>query len=174
MTYSALVSIFCPDHTGLVASITGNLFDSGANLAATTFSVLGSGAEFTAICELPDDISMTDIETNLVEIEGLDKAKISVTPFTLDADQSETGTITHHISVSGGDQPGLIARLCEVFVEFKANIVRMNAERIPTSGQYQYCIQFSVCLSVNAADKCLATIANTAQGMQLDCTWEKC
>ena len=40
MTY-VLVSVFCPDRTGLIAAIAGRLFDLGANLGDTSFTVLG-------------------------------------------------------------------------------------------------------------------------------------
>ncbi len=172
MVSTALISVFSRDKTGLVASITGCLFDSGANLAATTFTVLGTGAEFTGVAELPDDISMEEIEDDLKSIGLLDDAQISVKPFTLEPTHGPSGHITHRISVSGGDRPGLIARLCEVFVEFKANIVRMNAERLPGKDEDQYIIRFAVWLSEDKADKCLATIANTAGELHLTCAWE--
>ncbi|WP_135078366.1 amino acid-binding protein [Terasakiella sp. SH-1] len=172
MTSTVLVSVFCPDQTGLVASITGNLFDLGANLAATTFTALGTGAEFTAVAELPEDVSIDDIQNDLEKIDVLNGAQISITPFTLEPNQGPHGRITHRITVSGGDRPGLIARLCEVFVQFKANIVRMNAERLVSGTQDQYIIRFSVCLDDDKADKCLATIGNTAGELKLDYHWE--
>ncbi len=172
MSSTILVSIFSPDRTGLVAAITGNLFDLGANLAGTTFTVLGTGSEFNAVAELPEDVTIKDVEQDLKSISLLEEAQISVTPFTLNPDQGPSGRITHRISISGGDRPGLIARLCEVFVEYKANIVRLNAERLPGNSEDQYIIRFSVWLADDKADKCLATIANTAGELKLSYHWE--
>ena len=45
MTTTALISIICEDHPGLIADVTGRLFDLGVNLGDTTFAVLGGGAE---------------------------------------------------------------------------------------------------------------------------------
>src|SRR5262245_7561107 len=50
MAKSALVSVICEDRTGLIAAITGRMFDLGINLGDTTFAVLGTGAEFTTLC----------------------------------------------------------------------------------------------------------------------------
>lgn len=170
MAHVALISVFCPDRTGLVAAITGNLFDLGANLGDTSFAVLGTGAEFTAVCELPDSVSNAEVERNLAGLADLALAKISVTPFTLQPIHGAGGTITHRITVSGGDQPGLITRLCEVFGDFKANIVRLSAERM-LDGSYG--IRFSVAIPADSAKACVATIANTAEGLQLDCQVEE-
>ncbi|MDP6172892.1 MAG: ACT domain-containing protein [Rhodospirillales bacterium] len=169
MPHLALISVFCPDRTGLVAAITGNLFDLGADLGDTTFAVLGTGAEFTAVCEVPDTASFEEVESSLAGLEELAQAKIGVTPFTLDAGHGAGGTITHRITVLGGDQPGLIARLCEVFGDFKANIVRLSAERMQDGN---YAIRLSVAIPEDAAPACLATVANTAEGLQLDCKVE--
>lgn len=173
MSSSVLVSVFCPDRSGLVAAITGTLFNLGANLAATTFTVLGSGSEFTAVAEIPDDIELQEIESHLTSLAELKGAKISVTRFDLDPIHGPSGRITHRIAVAGGDRPGLIARLCEVFVEHKANIVRLNAERIPTPNGDQYVVRFSVWIPETSSEVCLNTIANTAGELQLSCEWEQ-
>jgi glycine cleavage system transcriptional repressor len=167
---TVLIAIFCPDRTGLVAAITARLFEIGANLGDTSFSMLGSGADFSSVCEIPADISAADIETDLASLPDLAGATVSVRPFDLDAAHGPRGRITHRVVVSGGDRPGLIARLSEVFGEFHANIVRMDAQRIPE--QNLYVTRFSVCIPERAA-ACLATIANTAGELNLSCHTEE-
>ena len=44
-----LVSVLSSDKTGLVSAISGCLFDLGINLGSTSFTILGSGAKFTAV-----------------------------------------------------------------------------------------------------------------------------
>ena len=68
--------------------------------------------------------------------------------------------------VSGGDRPGLIARLSEVFGQFNANIVRMDAQRLPEQGLYV--TRFAVSLT-ERVEACLATVANTAGELNLAC-----
>jgi glycine cleavage system transcriptional repressor len=165
-----LLSVFCPDRPGLVADITGRLFEIGANLGDTSFAMLGSGAEFSSVCDLPDDISVAEIERDLAALPGLSAARIAVRPFEMDASHGPLGRITHRVVVSGGDRPGLIARLSEVFGQFQANIVRMDAQRIPE--QDIYITRFSVAIPARV-DACLATIANTAGELNLSCHVEE-
>ncbi|RAU22553.1 amino acid-binding protein [Paramagnetospirillum kuznetsovii] len=163
---TVLISVFCPDRTGLVAAIAGRLFEIGANLGDTSFAMLGAGAEFTSVCDIPKDTEAAEVAADLAALPELSGARISVQPFGLDASHGPLGRITHRIVVSGGDRPGLVARLSEVFGQFQANIVRMDAQRIPEQGVYV--TRFSVSIPARV-DACLATIANTAGELNLSC-----
>jgi glycine cleavage system transcriptional repressor len=163
---TVLITVFCPDRTGLVSAIAGRLFEIGANLGDTSFAMLGGGAEFTSVCEIPADSAAAEVEAGLAALPELAGARISVRPFELDAAHGPQGRITHRIVVSGGDRPGLVARLSEVFGQFKANIVRMDAQRIPEQGLYV--TRFAVSLT-ERAEACLATVANTAGELNLAC-----
>lgn len=163
MSRLALVSVFCPDRTGLVAAVTGRLFDLGINLGDTSFSVLGSGAELTAVCECPDTLSFEELEDALKDMTELGPAEIKVSAFKLDPKHGPAGEVTHHVTVRGGDQPGLVARICEVFIEFRANIVRLDAG----NENDDYVIRLWVNIPPSAVDACLATLKNTAEGLQL-------
>lgn len=164
---TVLISIFCPDRTGLVSAITGRLFEIGANLGDTSFAMLGSGAEFTSVCEIPAEAAVTDIEADLALLPDLAGARISVRLFELDTAHGPRGCITHRVVVSGGDRPGLVARLSEVFGQFGANIVRMDAQRVPEQGLYV--TRFAVSLPEERAESCLATVRNTAGELNLAC-----
>ena len=174
MTTVALISITCPDRVGLVSAISGRLFELGANLGDTTFAVLGGAAEFTSVVELPDDMEFETAEAELRALPELGDADVSVTRFALAPVHGPLGHVTHRITVVGGDRPGLIAPLSEVFVQFEANIVRLNAERVEApGGGSQYAVIISVCLPEASADTCLATVANTAGSLGLTCHWEE-
>ncbi len=173
MATNALVSIICPDRVGLVSAITGQLYDLGVNLGSTTFAVLGEGAEFTAVCELPGSLELGELDNALSSLDELEDAELSVTNFDLSPVHSESAYITHRISVQGGDRPGLIARLCEVFGQFNANIVRLNSDKLPGEGDDQYEIRVSVWIPKEQAKSCLAVVANTAGELRMSCSWEE-
>lgn len=173
MPVTARVSVSCPDRTGLVAAIAGRLFDLGANLADTSFAVLGAGAEFNAVCELPDGVDLGDVQRQLTMLDATRGGAISVTAFALDPLHGPSGRTTHRIVVGGGDRPGLIARLGEVFVQFKANIVRLNATRIPTASDTHYAIAIDVWIPPESTHVCLATVGNTAGEMGLTFRWRE-
>lgn len=173
MTVNALVSISCPDRVGIVSATAGRLFDLGANLGDTTFAVLGEAAEFTSVVEIPAGVTPEAVEAALRTLPELRDADISVSLFTLSAVHGPSGQVNYRITVSGGDRPGLIARLSEVFVQFRANIVRLNAERMVASDATQYAVIIAVSIPEENVRSCLATIANTAGGLSLNCEWEK-
>lgn len=160
----ALISFFAPDRTGLVAAVAGRLFELGANLGDASFAVLGAGAEMSAVSDIPESLSLDELKTHLQALPEMKDARLEVTPFSLDPAHGPQGRVTHRITVAGGDRPGLVARLSEVFGDFDANIVTMNAEHVPgMGGTTRYIIRFAVALPEGRANSCLATIANTAE-----------
>ncbi|MCP4749535.1 MAG: amino acid-binding protein [Proteobacteria bacterium] len=173
MTTTLRISVFCPDRVGLISAITGKLFDLGANLGDTAFAVLGTGAEFTTVCDLPEGTSKDEVEEQLNSLEELKEADVTVSLFQLQPIHGPMADITHRITIRGGDNPGLVARLSEVFVEFDANIVRLNSEKIPGGTGDQYLIHISAWIPESCAEACLATITNTASALQMRCHAEK-
>jgi glycine cleavage system transcriptional repressor len=168
MSLTALVSIIGPDHVGMVSAISSRLFDLGANLGDTSFSVLGGGAEFTAIVEFSTEMELETLISELEALPSLVEAEIKVSRFDHSTTHAASQTITHIINVSGGDSPGLMARLCEVFEQFSANIVRLNSERVPGIGQPQYIISTAVAIPPENTASCLATVANIAGQLGLE------
>ena len=118
---------------------------------------------------MPDDLDYDFLVAELASVPELKEAKISVTDFNLDPVQDQAAKITHRITVKGGDQPGLIARLSELFIEYRANIVRLSSEKTPDGS---YILRISVFIPEGSAEACLATVANTAEGLQLSCDVE--
>ncbi len=174
MSVNILVNILCTDRVGLVAAVTGYLFEMGANLGDTSFAVLGGGAEFTSVCEIPDDVRLDDVQAGLDALPELENAeKVSVSRFEMDPELGPSGRITHRLTVDGADRPGLIARMCEVLVDFDANVVQLNAQRIPTADGGRYVLQIAVWLPPEREHTCMAAIANTAGSLRLGCQWAK-
>ncbi len=173
MDRAVLVTIVCRDRPGLIAAIAGRLYDLNANLADTTFAVLGEGAEFTAVVQPPREMTAADIERELASLPEVGDGKVKARDWRHGMYHGPSGHITHRIEVAGGDQPGLVARLSEVFGQFGANIVRLNAETIPGTGGAQYATRFAVSIPPERADACLATVGNTAGELKLVFRWTK-
>jgi glycine cleavage system transcriptional repressor len=172
--HTLLVTLTGKDRLGLISAVTGRLFDLGINLGDTSFSILGTGFDFTAVCDTPADLSVKDVEQELEALPELGGASVGVEPFDLTPTQAPNAQITHRVEVSGGDRPGLIARLTEVFQDFGANLVRMNSVRVPLGGDnYRYVTSFSVFIPAGRADTCLAAVSNTASALQCEMNWER-
>jgi glycine cleavage system transcriptional repressor len=167
------VSVFSPDRTGLIAAISGTLFDLGANLGDTSFAVLGEGAELTTVCEFTAPMEPAAVEQALAALPELENAEVRVTRFELATDHGPTGNASHRIHLRGGDHPGLLARLSETFIDYDGNIVRLHADRIRLRDGDIYAIDMDVCLPPARAEACLAAVANTASNLQMSCEWQE-
>lgn len=76
----------------------------GLNLGDTTFSVLGTGAEFTAVCEAPDDVSAGDVKHGLEALPEAEGARVEVRRSGLDpvADPSGASPIASMCAAATG------------------------------------------------------------------------
>ncbi|CCG09626.1 glycine cleavage system protein R [Pararhodospirillum photometricum] len=173
MTHTLRIAVSGPDRTGLVAALTGRLFDLGAELADTSFATLGQAAEFTLVCDLPDAISADDVRQDLAGLPALAGYSLWVGPFDLPEEAGVGSTITHRLLLAGGNRPGLVARLAEVFGEFGAGIVRLDSNRLSDGKTQRYLIRFEINLPDDREMACLATIKNTAEDLGLTFSFER-
>lgn len=164
-----LLSISTSDQTGLVAAVTGGLFEHGANCGDTNFTILGQGAELNCVFTLPTDIDVNDIKEHLEQLPEMSDADISVKAFSHSTEHKTSASVTHTIMIQGGDHQGLLAQLSEEFIQFEGNIVRLNSKQIPGTNGMQYHIEMSVYIPKSREQACLATINNTASSLQLNC-----
>ena len=172
--HTALVSILCEDRPGLIADVTGRLYDLGINLGDTTFAVLGGGAKLTLVAKLPSDVTIPDVEEELRAMPVLRGADLEVAPFAYRETHDQSAHITHRIEITGDDSPGLIARLSEAFHQMGANIVELNSESVPggASGA-RFLLRMAVSIPQDKTVVCLATVDNTAGQMNLACRWQQ-
>jgi glycine cleavage system transcriptional repressor len=170
---TALISILCEDKPGLIAAVTGRLYDLEINLGDTSFAVLGGGAEFTLVAKLPERLALEELESELRSLAELAGAKLTVTPFGYRDVHGENARITHRIEITGDDSPGLIARLSEAFPGFGANIVLLNSQSVAGASGAGFLLRLAISVPEDKAPACLATVANTAGQMNLKCQWWK-
>lgn len=90
-------------------------------------------------------------------------------PYAFDPSPGPAGSITHRITISGGDQLGLVARLAEVFKQYEANIVRLEARKLSDAEGGLYVTRFAVFIPPEQESLCLATVSNTAGALGLTC-----
>src|SRR5262245_54526447 len=170
---TALISILCEDHTGLIADVTGRLYDLGVNLGDTSFAVLGGGAKFTIVAKLPADVGIADVDEELRSLQVLQKAELSVAPFAFRETHDQSAHVTHRIEIIGNDSPGLIARLSEALRRMGTNIVELNSESVPGAGGARFLLRMAVSIQQEKTAVCLATVDNTAGQMNLSCRWQQ-
>ena len=74
-----------------------------------------------------------------------------------------------------GEKPNGLARFhpLDIFAQFEANIVRLDAQKLPDAEGGRYVTRFAVSLPPDRAETCLAAIANTAGSLGLDSSAEE-
>jgi len=169
MSQMIIVSVTCADRPGLISTLTQCLFDLGANLGDSAFSILGHAARFSAICDVPKDVNNEEIRTALSSLKETEGGEITVSSFALPKEQAPSALTTHTIQVSGGDRPGLVARLSEVFQQYDANISNIKTVRSEIGQETSYAVELSVYIPEKNSEACLNVIANTAGELGLIC-----
>ena len=102
-----------------------------------------------------------------MQLPTLGAAQVRVVPYMFDPRPGETSHVSHRITISGGDQLGLVARLSHVFAQYGANIVRLEARKLPEAEGGLYVTRFAVSIPPDRANACLATVGNTAGALGL-------
>lgn len=168
-----LITIIGRDRVGIVSEVSSYLFDIGANLADGSYAVLGQGFEFSCVATFDQDTDTTDVHAGLSALSGLGDARITITPFAFDIDRGDTAQISHVVEITGGDRPGLIARMSEVLVDYDANIVRMSSKRaVDDSGEASYRTRFAINAEKTRFEAMSAALYNTAGSLRLECSIE--
>lgn len=172
-TENFLVSIVGKDRVGIVTEVSSYLFDIGANLADGSYAVLGEGFEFSAVAAFNEEQDTSEITSGLAALEVLAGARIEVAPFDFSTTRADTATISHTVEITGGDRPGLIARISEVLMNYDANIVRMSSKRhVDADGVAHYRTRFAISARPERQDSLAAALNNTAGSLRLNCSLE--
>lgn len=172
MAENALITYIGPDRAGLIAKVTGRVSDLGGDLGDVTFAALGEAAEMTLICELPKDLSLDRLQKELKALPEVQAGEVKVSHFQMKSMLGPSSRITHRIILSGGDRPGLVAKITKILDEHGANVVRMNAERLMGASGKQYISRFAISLREERAPACLAAIVSLAGELKLTFRYE--
>ncbi len=168
-TENFLISIVGRDRVGVISDVTGYLFDIGANLADSSYAVLGEGFEFSAVATFPPAFDPGEGQAGLAALDSLNGARITIEPFDFEPTRGETARITHTVEITGGDRPGLVARISEVLGDYDANIVRMSSKRaVSADGVAHYRTRFAIYVAEDREEMMSSALFNTAGSMRLD------
>lgn len=163
-----LISIAGQDRIGVVSSVTGYLFEIGANLADTAYAILGEGFEFSCVVNLEGLMTGSELAEGLVALEQLHDTRINVVRFPFNVDRPDSGEISHILEIQGGDRVGLVSSISDVLQKYDANIVRMNSRRLEDStGAVEYRMRFALNVDSDKYAAFDTALVNTAGSLRL-------
>ena len=109
MVQRVSITITCSDQIGLLATITGRLFDLNADLGNTNFSVRKKIAEFNSVAEFKNLLDEKVIVLELNKLPGLENAQINISEYHPTIKKENQLQITYSVELRGEDRPGLPA-----------------------------------------------------------------
>lgn len=141
------VSVVGKDRPGIVAAITGGLFNLGCNIADSSCTMLAGEFAMILIVSLKRPFSKTRLIEELKPIcDGLGMS-LGVRTLNIDeiARQKTDGEICM-ISVYGADQPGIVYRVTKELAARTINITDLNTKLIGTDEEPVYVLMLEVAL----------------------------
>lgn len=135
------------DRPGIIAAVTGVLFEQGCNLEDCSMTILSGHFAMTLLARAPDEgaggIDAARLEAALkqaVEPMGLTVAVREIEEPT--GDEVEGGT--HMVAVYGADRPGIVHRVTRALAERGVNITDLATRVIGDPDQPVYAMHLEV------------------------------
>jgi glycine cleavage system transcriptional repressor len=133
------------DRPGIVASVTGVLFQMGCNLEDCSMTVLSGHFAMMMLVEAPDDLVPESLEAELAEAEGCAELTVAVRPAGEGASIVVEGE-PYIVSVYGSDHPGIMHRIATVLADNSVNITDVHTRVIGADDEPVYAMLLEVTL----------------------------
>ena len=142
MSHLVAVTAVGVDRPGIVAAITGVLFDRGCNLQDVSSTILRGHFSMMLVVETPSSIDPAGLERDL-ETAGRDLGLI-VTVRPVEEAASDGPEPTHMVSVYGADKPGIVFKVAVALATAGANITDLTSRVIGDEGAPVYAVMLEV------------------------------
>ncbi len=133
------------DRPGIVAAVTGALFEAGCNLEDGSMTILSGQLAMVLIVEGPDGLGAGELEAAFaVPVQAFD-LDVAVRPVKPTALISE-GEPTYVVSVYGADRPGIVHRVSSLLADHDVNITDLDTRVIGEADHPVYAMLLEVVL----------------------------
>lgn len=121
-----------PDRPGIVAGLTGVLYDLGGNIEDSSMTILENSFTWIVIATLPDGMETRTLETKLSSLETAMGVHLFVLPVQAHKPTAEAVRYAepHMFTVSGRDRTGITHRVSSVLARYSVNITDLHARTI--------------------------------------------
>ncbi len=168
MTFA--VWVLGADRPGIVAAVTGGLYDAGGNLRDVSMTVLSGQLAMVLVVDAPEEADAAGIEAALDAAAGRFDLVVAVRPIELRPGLD--GAVPGHIvSVYGADRPGIVHRVSSVLAAHDVNITDLESRVIgePDHPVYALLLEVAVPEAVDP-DQLTEELAALAADLGVDAT----
>lgn len=143
------------DRPGIIAAVSGVLFEQGCNLEDCSMTILSRHFAMTLLAEGPDSVSAATLEAALrdaVDPMGLTAAVREVE----DDGGTEIDGASYVVAVYGADRPGIVSKVTAMLAEREVNVTDLDTRVIGGPEAPVYAMQLEVTLPPSIAPDALA------------------
>jgi glycine cleavage system transcriptional repressor len=138
------------DRPGIVAAVTGALYEAGCNLEDATSTILRGHFSMMLVVSVPEGLDASDLERSLQPIGG--DLGLVITARSVDETNLAIELPTHMVSVYGADRPGIVFKVAELLAAHGANITDLTSRVIGSEEHPVYALMLEVVLAERAAE----------------------
>ncbi len=147
------------DRPGIVATLTGALFDHNCNVEDSSMTILQHEFAVILIMSAPDDLDMDALRVNLNGVEKLLKLTIHVK----ENDETRLEDIpgsNHIVTVSGFDKLGIVYKTSDFLAKWGINITDLETKILPGEEKNIYLLLMEAFFPANVDYKALEDSLN--------------
>lgn len=155
------------DRPGIVAAISGVLFELGGNLEDSRMSILRGHFAVMLIVELSDDAARGRLESELEDVrKRLDLEAISVSEVETLRAVPDAGP-SHVLTVYGADRPGIVHRITALLAERGVNVTDLSTLLAGGTGPV-YVMVIEIALGGESEEELRAALEAAAAELEVD------
>ena len=158
-----MLTLVGTDKPGITAAVTQALFDHGLNLGEA--SMLRLGGNFTMMLMVSGADSAAAVETAVSTVAGDLGLKVHVDP--IDGRLHEHIEPNLHITVSGADKAGIVARVTGTLAENGLNILDLSSDVAGSGDRPVYIMQIEGVADADAETLQAAVAGLAAEGVEV-------
>jgi glycine cleavage system transcriptional repressor len=140
-----LLTAFGKDRPGIVAGVTGVLFEHGANLEDASMTRIGGEFSMMLVLALPTGVSAPRLEKSFRGLERKMGVQVSVKPIPSAVARRSKGIPAQYlITVYGADRPGIVYGVTRALAERKVSVTDLQTKVIGSAKKPVYMMLLEV------------------------------
>ncbi|HXF56940.1 MAG TPA: ACT domain-containing protein [Actinomycetota bacterium] len=159
------------DRPGIVAALTGALYERGANLEDISSTILRGHFAMMLMVDAPEGVSAADLEAALRA--AADPLGVSVAVRDVEAGVPTRPEATHVLVAYGADRPGIVARIARLLADRGVNITALSSRLVggePPESVYAMVAELALPPQLDP-DRLGAELRSLAQELSVDVTF---
>jgi glycine cleavage system transcriptional repressor len=156
------------DRPGIVAAISGALFELGGNIADSRMAILGGHFAVMLIVDAPDEVGADRLGQRLGAVR--DELELEALQVNEVAHLADSDHPTHLVSVYGADHPGIVHAVTTVLAERAVNVTDLQTRVAGSADAPLYVMLIEVALGDADVDALAAALQGAGERAEVDVT----